>query len=583
MTFQRFFVIFFVVCTMTITSTAFGQQSKVIDVSVSGIDGALLANVLSVLSMVQHQSNERMTENMVRRSYNKADEEIKKALEPFGYYSPEIKKNLSKEGTLWKVQVSVFPGDPVRIVELDIQLTGSGKDDQSLLEMLSIFPLHQGDILDHELYAKGKKELSSKAIAAGYRDAQYTRSIVEVDRQKFNARIVLSFDTGPQYLFGATTFDADFLNEGLLHRILPYTDGDSFSPKKIIQLRQTFFNSDYFSKVEVKTGDVAPGSYSVPVFISLSPKNPNKYGLGIGYGTDTGVRGSLKWTNRRVNSYGHQFNLQLQPSERKSNFGAVYTIPLYDPIKDKFALLGKWENETYDTTETELKKISVSYDHIGKKLDYSIYLAYLDENYEIGQKTGNALLLMPGITSTWRLADNRLKTRNGFRVSIDLTGSNENIVADTDFFQASLNGKGILTFFEQWRVIGRFQLGGTLVDTISDLPPSLRFYAGGDQSVRGYEYKSIGPTDPAGNVLGGTHLITYSLELERQLFDNWSAALFFDSGDATNSLTDLNMKNGAGVGIRWNAPFGQVRLDVANAISEDENSWRIHFNVGADL
>ena len=155
--------------------------------------------------------------------------------------------------------------------------------------------------------------------------------------------------------------------------------------------------------------------------------------------------------------------------------------------------------------------------------------------------------------------------------------------SDISFSQALLSSKAILTFFEQYRVIGRFQLGGTLVDNVVDLPPTLRFYAGGDQSVRGYEYKSIGLTDPAGNILGGSHLITYSLELERTLFDNWSAALFFDSGDATNSLAELNMRNGAGIGLRWNAPFGQVRLDVANAISENDNSWRIHFNVGADL
>lgn len=562
---------------------AYGQQGKKIDVSVSGVDGVPLTNVLSLLSLVQQQNNEHLTGSMVQKSFDKSDEEITKALEPFGYYSPAIKKTLTRDEASWKAVFIISPGEPVRIVELDILLEGPGKEEPALAETVSLFPLQQDDIFDHQLYEQGKKKLSTTAIAKGYRDVSFSRSVVQVDRQGHTARILLSLDTGPRYIFGRTTFAADFLSERLLNRMLPYAEGDPFSPWKIIQLRQVLLNSDYFSKVEVKTGEVSPGTLHVPVSVSLSPKNPNKYGLGVGYGTDTGIRGSLEWTNRMLNRYGHQFNLQMQPSERKNYYGVVYTIPIYDPLKDRLALHGKFETEKYDNTVTEARNVSVSYDHIRDNGDHSVYLEFLDEDYDIGMETGHATLIHPGIKTTWRLADDRLKTKNGIRATVELTGSSEDVASDVSFFQAALYSKAILTFFEKWRFIGRFQFGATLIDNISDLPPSLRFFAGGDQSVRGYAYKSIGPTDAEGNVLGAKHLIVYSLELERTLFDNWSAALFFDSGDAPNALTDLSMKNGAGVGVRWNLPFGQVRLDVANAVSEGKSSWRIHFTVGADL
>jgi translocation and assembly module TamA len=122
-----------------------------------------------------------------------------------------------------------------------------------------------------------------------------------------------------------------------------------------------------------------------------------------------------------------------------------------------------------------------------------------------------------------------------------------------------------------------------VVDDLDDLPLSLRFFAGGDQSVRGYGYKKIGPADREGNIVGGRYLFTWSLELERELFDQWSAAVFYDAGSAMNSFTDLTMKEGAGAGIRWNAPFGQVRLDLARAIDDGGNSWRVHLTLGADL
>lgn len=587
MTSRRSFPILYFFFYLCLASPCFGQDTnKVIDVSVTGLDDTLLKNVLSSLSLVAQQNNEAMTENMVRRSYYQADDEIKKALEPFGYYSPTIQKEIHQEGEIWYVEIHVAPGEPIKMIEVDVRITGAGKDDKKLREIITQFqfPLSQGDILNHQLYEKGKKELSSKAIAAGYRDTAFRKNIVEVDRLNRVARIFLILDTGPQYLFGQTTFEIDFLSKKLLYRMLPYAEGDPYSPRKIIQLRQLFSNSGYFSNVSVKTANPAPGSLDVPISVSFSPKNPNKYGFGIGYGTDTGIRGSLEWSNRRVNRYGHQFNLRLQPSERKSSYGLVYTIPIYDPLKDRLSLLGKWEKEIYDNTETESRRTSVGYDHIGQKGEYSVYLEFLDEDYEVGRETGHATLLNPGLKSTWRITDNRLKTKNGARFTFNLTGTSEDIsFSDTSFLQGSLSSKGILTLFEQWRMIGRFRIGSTLVDNIWDLPPSLRFYAGGDQSVRGYAYKSIGPTDPFGNVVGGKNLFTYSLEIERKLFGSWSAALFFDSGDAPNSFDDLNMRNGAGFGIRWNAPFGQVRLDIANAVSENNNSWRIHFNVGADL
>ena len=114
------------------------------------------------------------------------------------------------------------------------------------------------------------------------------------------------------------------------------------------------------------------------------------------------------------------------------------------------------------------------------------------------------------------------------------------------------------------------------------IPPSLRFYAGGDQSVRGYGYKKISPADDEGNLVGGKNLLTYSLEVERSLYDQWSGAVFYDSGMVSDTLAGSTIHSGAGVGLRWNGIFGQIRLDLAKALDEN-GSWRIHFTMGADL
>ena len=414
-------------------------------------------------------------------------------------------------------------------------------------------------------------------------DALFTNHRILVNRKENKASIYLSLETGVRFFFGKTTFEGDFISHGLLERMMPYKEGDPFSTRALVQLRQSFYNSEYFESVEVEAGEVASGKTSVPVRVVIEPKNPNKYAMGVGYGTDTGIRGTIEWTNRRLNRYGHQLRIALQPSERKSLLGGVYSIPIKDPRKDRLSLLAKWEKENFENTETEKRSTTISYDHIREAGEYSLYFNFLDENFDTGIETGHSSLFMPGMKTTLRIADDRLVTKRGLRTTLNLTGSHESLLSDASFFQAFLASKGIWSFFETWRGIGRFQLGWTVIDDFEDIPPSLRFYAGGDESVRGYRYKSIAPQDSKGDVLGGQYLLTYSLELEKRFSEDWSGAVFFDSGEAFDSWTDLAMKNGAGFGIRWNAPFGQVRLDIANALSDGGGSWRIHFNIGADL
>jgi translocation and assembly module TamA len=564
-------------------AVAMGQDVAPVAVSVTGLAEPLKTNVLASLSLVRQREDPRLTDVLVQRLFVKAEKEIRTALEPFGYYSPVVSSDLTRGDTAWTASFTVDPGEPVRITELEISLSGPGGEDPVLGEAVQEFPLRVGQVLDHRLYETGKRKLTSTALAAGYRDVSFSTHRVEVNPEHSSARVVLVLDTGPLYLFGPTTFGAEFLHQNFLQRLLPYKEGAPFTPGALVELRQSLLGMDYFSDVEVRTGEPLAGSRKIPVMVSLEPKNANKYGLGLGYGTDTGMRGSVEWTNRLLNRHGHQFTLHWQPSERKSTFGGVYTVPVRDPSRDRLSLLAKWEKEDFETTETEQRTVSLSFDHIREPGEYSLYLALLDQDYDTGPETGHATLLTPGIKTTWRLADDRLRTARGLRLTLDLAGADKNVLADATFLQASAAAKGILAFADTWRVIGRFQLGGTMVDDIHDLPPLLRFYAGGDQSVRGYAYKSIGPEDALGNILGGRYLTTFSLELERELFANWSGAVFYDSGGAFNALENMTMKQGAGFGIRWNAPFGQVRLDIANALSKGEGAWRIHFNVGADL
>ncbi|MGD9950256.1 MAG: autotransporter assembly complex family protein [Desulfobulbus sp.] len=544
-------------------------------------------NINSYLSLTRLADNEQLTKSVFRRLYRKVPKEAAKALEPFGYYAPEISSSEKQlQNGKWQVILTVQPGEPIRISTVDIILSGPGAEDQQLKKIVAQFPLHKGDILNHQTYSQGKDRLVDSALEYGYQQAGYQQSRVEVNKGHLSAAIQLELATGPRYRIGPLTYQADFIDHALLKKMTPVHEGDPFSPKALTRMRQTFYNAGYFTSVDINyaLAQAQPGTNKVPITVVLAPNLTHKYGVGLGYGTDTGARGTLEYTNRHINHLGHQLELQLQPSQRKNNLGGVYTIPLGDPKRDRLSFTGEYETETYDNTDTQSLKATVSRDHVRNWGEYSTYLEFLNEDYDTGADfdNDNANFIMPGIQGSVFWAKDRILTDKGLRLTGKFFGSEKNVLGDADFIQFDLQAKGIYRFSENWRIIGRTELGATLLDSIYNLPPSLRFYAGGDQSVRGYGYKQIAPTDSEGNILGAKNILTYSLELERKLYKAWSGAVFYDSGTAMNSFTDLSMHSGAGVGLRWSGIFGQVRLDLAKALDED-GSWRIHFNLGADL
>ncbi len=583
---RRIHLCLYLLCLLLATSGSLNPVSAQTTVAIT-ISGDLTEtqrkNIHSHLSLARLKENDNLSESMFNRLYAKVEKEAATALEPFGYYTPSIIVTKQIANGRHQIDLAVTTGQPVTIQEIQISLTGPGKEDASLRKAVQLFPLHLNDILDHQLYEEAKEKLIAVALDSGYLKAGLRNNRVEIRRKAQSASMILQLDTGPLYTFGSIDFTADFIDHDLLRKISPVKEGDPFSPKALIRLRQSLFNADYFDTVELDYDIERTTAARVPVRVVLTPNLAHKYGIGLGYGTDTGPRGTLGYTNRHINRFGHQLDLQWQPSERKSNFGGVYTIPIGDPKKDRLTILGKYEIENFSGTNSETWTSTISHDHFREKGEFSTYLRFLDEQYSTGLDTGHAALVIPGVKGSVFWADDRIATTRGVRITTSLIGSGAGVLADTSFVQAAVHTKAIYTFLEKWRCIGRADLGTTLTDDIYSLPPSLRYYAGGDQSVRGYGYKKISPTDAAGNVIGGKDLFTYSLELERVLFDEWRGAVFYDSGTVTNTFSTFALQSGAGIGVRWNAPFGQIRLDLAKALDDESNSWRIHFTMGADL
>jgi len=552
--------------------------------TVEGVDGPLRDNVLAFLELNRFAGKPAPDEVRLRWLHNNAEREIRKALEPFGYFEPTIEASLTRTPEGWVARYRIEPGRPLRIAELDVKVLGEGAQDPAFQKLLDNLPLAQGQTLDQPKYEQIKAAMELLATEHGYFNARFTERSIRVDLQAYSATIHLHYDTGQRFRFGNIAFKQDFLSPELLARYPRFKPGDPYNVNQLLKLQSDLGNSNYFSQVEVNAPPDA-STATTPVDVTLEPGKKRKYSAGLGYGTDTGFRGKLRVERRWLNPQGHHYEAELGYSQIKSLIAFKYMIPGTDPTTDEYAITTGYVRQNDNDKDYETYKIGGSLQQQdGKWLkNYSLNLQY--EEYTIGNRPSSeqSLLLIPSLDWTWVDADDRAYPHRGLLFGFGLRGASTALLSDTNFLQGLLQLRWIHALNDSNRLLVRGNLGATVVDNFEKLPTSLRFFTGGDASVRGYAYESIGPTDPDGTVVGGKNLAVASLEYEHRIWGNWGIAAFVDTGDAFDGASP-DLKTGVGLGVRWLSPVGPLRVDFASGLDRPPGSaFRFSFSIGPDL
>ncbi|MGH8397933.1 MAG: autotransporter assembly complex protein TamA [Gammaproteobacteria bacterium] len=554
-----------------------------VDVQVRGVNGSLLKNVLAYLSINTYRDSPTLNQSLVGRLNARAPQEIKTALEPFGYYQPEVKSNLEETPTGWTAIYTITPGTPVLVRTVDVEISGAGKDDKAFKKFLAELPIKSGQQLDQPGYESLKQRLQQIAAHHGYLDAQYTQSTLRVDPQQHWADISLHFQTGPRYYFGAVMFVQDFMSTKFLAQYVTFKPGDPYDAGKVLVLEYALNDSGYFASVDVEVQrKQTTVERHIPIRIVLTPGKRNKYILGIGYGTDTGPRMTLGWENRRLNGEGHKFSVLGQYSHILTSTQINYTVPTPNGAQLVYSLANVRQvlgsGVAYTTAVGVNRYTSLN----AWSWDQYLQLSHNRSDFVTEPSTISTLLL-PGSTFSRVVTDDPIFPSHGYRASLDLRGASQTLGSSTSFLRADLSAKLILTIAPDTRLLLRGEVGATATRDFDALPLSQRFFTGGDMTVRGFAYNSIGPTDQYGNVIGGKDMMVGSIEVDHMFGRIFGVAAFVDAGNVFNSFT-VSLEKGVGVGLRWRTPVGMVRLDFAHPVKRpDLDRVRIHFSIGTDL
>ncbi len=541
----------------------------------------LKANILSLLSL-EKENDGKLTEERIRRLHEQAPEEIGEALQPFGFYKPQVRSKLTQDGKTWTARYDVDAGPEIKIASVDLKITGAGADDPRFRELASHFPVRQGDVLVHPRYEGGKKLLEELAAETGYLDAAFQENQVRVDLERYRADVILHYETGPRYLFGPVYFHQNVLDGGLLTGYVEFVPGEPLDVNKVLKLQNALSDSPYWSRVEVVTRKEDAEGLEVPIDVNLVPSKPVRFSGGVGYGTDTGPRVKGAFDFRRINQRGHRAHVEASVSQIEQSFLSSYLIPGAFPRTDTLSFNLAYDRQHTNTLDSQTGLAGAQYSFLRRGWTQTYGLNFQRESYEVGVDKGVSNLLVPSAGFERVQADDRIDTTNGFRARLTLQGTEENPLSDASFVQGLIDGKVIRTVGERNRLIARAQLGYTATDQFRQLPPRFRFFAGGDQSVRGYRYQSLGPKDEKGNVIGGEALTVASLEYEYRFRPKWGVAAFYDTGNAFHNFGG-SLAQGAGFGIRWISPIGPVRADIAWGLSDARHPIVFHLNIGPDL
>lgn len=510
---------------------------------------------------------------------------LRKGGRALGYYDAVFTSGGKEVDGCWEVSLDIEPGRPIQVVSQFIEVLGAGSNEPQFRAAMKKPPYQQNDILNHQLYDEFKTRLTETADTLGYLDAVYEQKAVTVDPLAYAAKVNLVLNTGPRYTFGDVTIEQDVLSDELVKRFIKINPGTAFSTDMVIKQQQAFQRSGYYSVVDVDVDIKGAKDQQIPVSIKLVRAKRNKFKYTAGYGTDTGPRVKAELTRRWTGSKGRKLQASAQWAKNLSKISAELIEPRENPDVDALKYLVDWTYDTANDVDSQSFRFGAEYKRkVDSDWEQAIFInTLLDRTESVGGDPDDSVLTLVG----GRLAKTSIKNEDegtdttGWRVSMKAQGAFDKLLSDQSIAQISGSGKFIFPV-GKGRLISRVDVGATRAGELEDLPKSLRFFAGGGNSVRGYDFESIGEMNSSGSVIGGKHLLAGSVEYEYPIQESWGVAVFVDAGDAFNSWGDMNLSYGMGIGARYRSPIGPVRVDVGFPDGSFGDAT-FHLSVGPDL
>lgn len=562
------------------------DQSRVgakYQVEITGVDGPLVSLLDKHLEIFRHQENPELDQEELQRLVNITPQQIRDLLATEGYFSPRVETALSMAGERPVARFHIEPGEPTRVGTVEILFSGEiaqgpGADEPRMNRLRRQWALKQGEIFRQEDWDSAKNALLKNLLVRDFPAATIASSEAKIDPQARTATLTVEADSGPAFTFDELQIEGlQRYSRRIIDELNPICPGDRYSQERLNELQTRLEDTGYFRSAFAGIEIDPTKPRNVPVRVEVTENERRRLSLGVGFSTDAGARVQTRWLDR--NFLGRDWRLEselLMDRETQRIGGRIFLPSLRNGWRPSFdARLERTDiaGEINDAIRFGGRVTSPN------RNDEKVWgMSYLADRQRIGDTfVNNRQALIGTFIYTRRRLDNLLTPRRGYVASIELDAGPRGAVNETNIGRVVASATSLSIFDRRWQTILRGQIGQVFWADRLQVPNDLLFRTGGDQTVRGYGYNTIGVAQD-GAVVGGTVLGVVSAELVYWIRPAWGAAIFHDAGDATDSWGEFNLKHGTGVGARWRSPIGPVNIDLA--YGHETGKPRIHFSVG---
>ena len=541
----------------------------------------------------------------IERLMRAAPAQARGLLETEGYFNAEVTAERTGTGTgpdttaLPLLRVVVEPGPRAKVASVSIDAIGdlptaaASGDAAAVRELAAVrsrWPLRAGDDFRQAAWADAKSRTLATLRADGYASASWSSTSARVDAPENSVTMAVVLDSGPRFRLGAIRIEGlSRYDEDTVRRLANFGIGEPYTEKLLLDFQDRLQKLGLFEGATVELDADAAGAGAAPVLVRVKEQSLQQATIGVGYSANTGPRLSVEHTQRRL--FGSRWiaknKVELGP-DKKTWEGDLSSHPLdglyrnlvsgsASELKSDDQVLHDWNarvGRAQDTPRLE-RRYFLEFTHA--RVDSATLTSTADAasvNYHwVYRDIDNILLPTDGLTAS-------VQTALGYSGGTQQVEGDPAIDARGPFVRLYTRLTWYQTLGSAWYGNARLEAGEVFTRNVIGVPDTLLFRAGGDDSVRGYGYRTLGPT-VNGVTTGGRNMLTGSVEIARPISAKYPAywwAAFIDAGNAADRWTDLKPVFGYGLGLRWRSPVGPLRVDVA--YGQEERRLRLHLSVG---
>ena len=542
-----------------------------------------LAKLLqSNLDIERWSKREDVTAAQFEQLVRSAPDQIKQILATEGYFSPQVTVSVEAAGEGQTVRFTVEPGAPTKVSSIDLRFAGpvtqEAEGPARMEQARRAFGIKPGDVFRQALWNEAKARVVQTLARRRYAAARVDSSRVQVDPAAHAATIELQVDSGPPVTFGEIEIKGlKRYDRSLVVNLNPIRPGDPYDEDQLIKFQRRLLARGNFASAMVSIARDRPDVQRTPVVVTVIEAPSKSLELGAGVSTDRGPRGQITYTDDDVFDRAWSWSSELNIDHLSQSVATGLQFPRQESGW-RYGLDGKFENEDIQNQRTTSWSVTGAHAYIVEERESAQALQFLVERsaIELGPVDNRQALFLSQSWS-WNSFDDIINPRRGYLAMLQLGGASADLLSTRSFGRVYAKITHLQPFGPRWTLGLRAEAGVVLADSRDGIPSAYVFRTGGDTTVRGYAYESLGVAEGSA-IVGGRYLAVGSVELTRWITQQWGAAIFYDTGNAFDDRHQFDPVAGYGAGARWRSPLGNLSLDLA--YGEAIHSYRVHFSAG---